>query len=237
MTWSPTWKHAVKWHASCKGSRVIAGNTEFTKMRANPLVIAAGLAFVLARADAVVAAKIFKWTDESGVTHYGEVIPPEYKDQAAQEMSRQGFTIRKWDAAITPEQRKAIETKSVRERDDKQRENEQRRRDLALVNTYTSAKEIDEHRDRTLQLPVQAIQGLEPRLKKAQQRLASLQQQVSALSKSGKHASHGLELDLADQQNEIDTIQAEVERHKEEIELIKVKYDGDRKRYLELTQR
>jgi Domain of unknown function (DUF4124) len=206
-------------------------------MRANPFVIAAGLAFVLARADAVVAAKIFKWTDENGVTHYGEVIPPEYKDQAAQEMSRQGVTIRKWDAAVTPEQRKAIETKGVREREEKQREFEQRRRDLALINTYTSAREIDESRDRTLQLPVQAIQGLEPRLKKAQQRLASLQQQVATLNNAGKRVPHGLELDMADQQSEIDTIQAEVERHRAEIELIKVKYDGDRKRYLELTQR
>jgi len=206
-------------------------------MRANPFVIAAGLAFVLARADAVVAAKIFKWTDENGVTHYGEVIPPEYKDQAAQEMSRQGLTIRKWDAAITPEQRKATETKSVREREEKQREFEQRRRDLALINTYTSAREIDEHRDRTLQLPVQAIQGLEPRLKKAQQRLASLEQQLATLNTGGKRPPHGLELDVADQKGEIDTIQAEIERYKAEIELIKVKYEGDRKRYLELTQR
>jgi len=206
-------------------------------MRANPFVIAAGLAFVLAWVDAVVAAKIFKWTDENGVTHYGEVIPPEYKDQAAQEMSRQGLTIRKWDAAVTPEQRRASETRSVREREEKQREFEQRRRDLALVNTYTSAKEIDEHRDRTLQLPAQAIQGLEPRLKKAQQRLVSLQQQVTALNNAGKRVPHAVELDLADQQSEIDTIQAEVERHKAEIELIKVKYEGDRKRYLELTQR
>ena len=206
-------------------------------MRANPFVIAAGLAFVLARADAVVAAKIFKWTDENGVTHYGEVIPPEYKDQAAQEMSRQGLTIRKWDAAITPEQRKATETKSVREREEKQREFEQRRRDLALINTYTSAREIDEHRDRTLQLPVQAIQGLEPRLKKAQQRLASLQQQMSALNSAGKRTAHGLELDVADQKGEIDSIQAEIERYKSEIELIKIKYDGDRKRYLEIAPR
>ena len=206
-------------------------------MRANLLVIAAGLAFALARADAAMAAKIFKWTDEKGVTHYGEVIPPEYKDQAAQEMSEQGVTLRKWDAAVTPEQRKAIEAKSVREREDKQREFEQRRRDLALVNTYTSAKEIDERRDRTLQLPVQAIQGLEPRLKKAQQKLASLQQQVTALNSAGKRVPRNLELDLADQQGEIDTIQAEVERYKAEIELIKGKYDGDRKRYLEIAPR
>ena len=208
-------------------------------MRANPVVVAAGLALALAQADAATAAKIFKWTDERGVTHYGEVIPPEYKDQAAQEMSRQGLTIRKWDPAITPEQRKAIEAKAVRERDDKQRGFEQRRRDLALVNTYTSAQEIDEHRDRTLQLPVQAIRGLEPRLKKAQDRLDSLQQQVATFTNAGKRVPHGLDLDLdlADETSEVNSIQAEIDRHKAEIEVIKRKYEVDRKRYLELTER
>ncbi len=210
-------------------------------MRAKPVVVAAGLALALARADAATAAKIFKWTDERGVTHYSEVIPLEYKDQAAQEMSRQGLTIRKWDPAITLEQRKATEEKTgekaVREREEKQRSFEQRRRDLALVNTYTSAKEIDEHRDRTLQLPLQAIQGLEPRLKKAQDRLASLQQQIATFTNAGKRVPNGLELDLADQRSEVHSIQAEIDRHKAEIEVIKVKYEGDRMRFLELTQR
>ena len=44
---------------------------------------------------AVGAAKIFKWVDEKGVTHYGETIPVEYKDQAAIEMSKHGITVRK----------------------------------------------------------------------------------------------------------------------------------------------
>lgn len=206
-------------------------------MRANPVVVAAGLVLALARADAAMAAKIFKWTDERGVTHYGEVIPPEYKDQAAQEMSRQGLTIRRLDPAITADQRKAAEAKAVRERDEKQRDFEQRRRDLALVNTYTSPKEIDEHRDRTLQLPAQAIRGLEPRLKKAQDRLASLRQQAATFTDAGKRVPNSLELDLADARSEVSSIQAEIDRHKAEIEVIKVKYDGDRKRYLELTQR
>jgi len=209
-------------------------------MRANPFVIAAGLAFVLAWVDAVVAAKIFKWTDENGVTHYGEVIPPEYKDQAAQEMSPHGITLRKLDAVsatITPEQRKAAEEKTAREREEKQRAFEQRRRDVALVNTYTSAQEIDAARERTLQLPSQAIRGLEPRLKKAQDRLTSVEQQAAGLVKAGKRVPEAVESDIADQKIEVDTIRAEIERNKTQIEIIKSKYEQDKKRYLEVTQR
>jgi len=209
-------------------------------MQANPVVVVAGLALTLALADAAAAAKIYKWTDERGVTHYGEVIPPEYKDQAAQEMSPHGITLRKLDAVsatITPEQRKAAEEKTAREREEKQRAFEQRRRDVALVNTYTSAQEIDAARERTLQLPSQAIRGLEPRLKKAQDRLTSVEQQAAGLVKAGKRVPEAVESDIADQKIEVDTIRAEIERNKTQIEIIKSKYEQDKKRYLEVTQR
>jgi hypothetical protein len=209
-------------------------------MQANPVVVVAGLALTLALADAAAAAKIYKWTDERGVTHYGEVIPPEYKDQAAQEMSPHGITLRKLDAVsatITPEQRKAAEEKAAREREEKQRAFEQRRRDVALVNTYTSTQEIDAARERTLQLPSQAIRGLEPRLKKAQDRLTSVEQQAAGLVKAGKRVPEAVESDIADQKIEVDTIRAEIERNKAQIEIIKSKYEQDKKRYLEVTQR
>jgi predicted RNase H-like nuclease (RuvC/YqgF family) len=183
------------------------------------------------------AAKIFKWVDEKGVTHYGGTIPPEYKDQASTEMSKHGITVRKVDAAVTgAEQRKAAEEKASKDREEKQRAFEQRRRDVALMNTYTSAREIEEHRDRTLQIPMQTIKGLEPRLKRAQERLASLQTQQAALSKKGK-SSDGLDQDIVDEKAEVESIKADIERSQAQIEAIKVKFDADRKRFMELSQR
>ena len=61
-------------------------------MRREWVVFLTSLAFAFGLADAVGAAKIFKWVDEKGVTHYGETIPTEYKDQAATEMSKHGIT-------------------------------------------------------------------------------------------------------------------------------------------------
>ena len=210
-------------------------------MPANPVIVVAGLTLALALPDGAAAAKIYKWTDERGVTHYGEVIPPEYKDQAAQEMSPHGITLRKLDPApsptVTSEQHKAAEERAAREREEKQRAFEQRRRDVALVNTYTSPQEIDAARERTLQLPSQAIRGLEPRLKKAQDRLVGLEQQAAGFAKAGKRVPDGVESDIADQKVEVDTIKAEIERHKAQIEIIKTKYEQDKKRYLEVTQR
>ena len=206
-------------------------------MRREGLVLLVSLTFGFGLADAVGAAKIFKWVDEKGVTHYGESIPPEYKDQAATEMSKHGLTVRKLDAAATGnEARKAAEEKAIKDREEKQRAFEQRRRDMALMNTYTSAREIDEHRERTLQVPIQTLKGLEPRLKKAKDRLTSLQSQAAALTAKGKSAEV-LDQDIADEQVEIQNIKADMDRSQAQIDAIKLKFDADKKRFMELSQR
>jgi hypothetical protein len=206
-------------------------------MRREGLVLLVSLTFGFGLADAVGAAKIFKWVDEKGVTHYGESIPPEYKDQAATEMSKHGLTVRKLDAAATGnEARKAAEEKAIKDREEKQRAFEQRRRDMALMNTYTSAREIDEHRERTLQVPIQTLKGLEPRLKKAKDRLTNLQSQAAALAAKGKSAD-GLDQDIADEQVEIQNIKADMDRSQAQIDAIKLKFAADKKRFMELSQR
>jgi len=206
-------------------------------MRRDGWVLLVSLTFGFGLADAVGAAKIFKWVDEKGVTHYGETIPPDYKNQASTEMSKHGVTVRRVEAANTGlEQKKAAEEKAIKDREEKQRAFEQRRRDMALMNTYTSAREIDEHRERTLQVPMQTLKGVEPRLKKAQDRLASLQSQAAALAKKGKPTDL-LDQDIADEKAEIDSMKADMDRGLAQIEAIKVKFDVDKKRYLELSQR
>jgi hypothetical protein len=206
-------------------------------MRREGWVLLVSLTFGFGLADAVGAAKIFKWVDEKGVTHYGETIPPEYKNQASTEMSKHGITVRKVEAANSGlEQKKAAEEKAIKDREEKQRAFEQRRRDMALMNTYTSAREIDEHRERTLQVPMQTLKGVEPRLKKAQERLASLQSQAAALAKKGKPTDL-LDQDIADEKVEIDSMKADIDRGLAQIEAIKVKFDADKKRFLELSQR
>jgi len=206
-------------------------------MRREGWVLLVSLTFGFGLADAVGAAKIFKWVDEKGVTHYGETIPLEYKNQASTEMSKHGLTVRKVEAVNSGlEQKKAAEEKAIKEREEKQRAFEQRRRDMALMNTYTSAREIDEHRERTLQVPMQSLKGVEPRLKKAQERLASLQSQAAALANKGKPTDL-LDQDIADEKVEIDSMKADMDRGLAQIEAIKIKFDTDKKRYLELSQR
>ncbi|HZP85478.1 MAG TPA: DUF4124 domain-containing protein [Burkholderiales bacterium] len=189
------------------------------------------------RAQSSAPSRIYKWVDEAGVTHYGTSIPPRYAEKAASELNKQGMQVKRIEAAATPEQRKAAEDRAVQLKDEQKRASEQRRRDNALLNTYTSPREIEEAKERNLALPKQAIQGLQPRLQKAQERLASLQGQVDRLKRAGKAVPEHVSEDMNRQQAEIDDVRAEIDRHNAQIEAIRARFDSDRQRYVELTQR
>ena len=82
-------------------------------------VLALGLTLVAASAE---AGKLYKWVDEKGVVHYGETIPPEYKDRASVEMSPRGVVIRRQDAYVPPDPKKGediIDADFTAEDDDK----------------------------------------------------------------------------------------------------------------------
>ena len=223
--------------------------------RRSPLLFVVALAVCLAMPGVVCAAQpkakaqtpkagktakrvgqIYKWVDEDGVTHYGQSIPPEYSDGAAEEMNRSGMSVRKIDAARTAEERQALEERAQQEREEQQRLAEQRRRDRALINTYGSAKEIDAARDRNLALPTQTLRNLEPHLKKAQARLAKLQAQRDELTKSGKPVPDYLVEDIEAQQLEVRAMRGDMDRQAAQIAAIKTRYDADRRRFIELTE-
>ena len=180
--------------------------------------------------------KMYKWVDEHGVTHYGQIIPPEYRDQGAEEMNRRGLTVRRIEPASTPEERRALEEKLEREREEQKRIAEQRRRDRALMNTYGSANEIDAARDRNLAMPIQALHNLEPRMKKAQMRLGNLEAKRDELIKAGKTPSDYLLEDIEAEKREVEGIRADMDRHSAQIATIRTRYEADRKRFIELTE-
>jgi chromosome segregation ATPase len=197
-----------------------------------------GLASLLVVTGAAAGAqpgRIYKWVDDKGVTHYGQAIPLEYRDQGMAEMNQGGLTVRKIDPAATAEQRKAAEDKARRERDEQKKLFEQRRRDTALLNTYTSTREIDEARERNLALPSQTIRGLQPRLKRAEERLAALQGRADGLQKAGKPVPESLKEDMAEAKLDLDGVRADIDRNQAQIEAIRTRFEQDKQRYLELT--
>ena len=60
-----------------------------------------------------VSAKLYKWVDDDGVTHYGEVVPPEYANKDKVELDKNGRVV-KTDEVMTPEKRRAKEQEDAK---------------------------------------------------------------------------------------------------------------------------
>jgi hypothetical protein len=195
------------------------------------VVLAAGLA--IGAQGAVGAAKLYKWVDEKGQTHYTEAIPPEYKDKASTEIDKRGRVLRRNEAVA--EQARLSEEEATRKRAEDKRIYEQKRRDTALLKTYTSEAEIDLARDRSLALPLQVMKGFEPRIKAAKQRLEGFRAQSEPFAKAGKPVPDALREDISGAEKDLVALEAEARAKQQEIDHIREKYAAEKMRYRELT--
>ncbi len=180
-------------------------------------------------------AKIYKWVDENGVTHYGEYIPSQYRDVSATQMTNRGVTVRRIDGSLTEEQRRAAQARAEREREEQKRKAARHRRDIALLATYTSEQEIEAARERTLVLPNQAIRGLQPQLKHAQERLERLEGQAERLREAGRQVPPQLSEEIDLQRQVAGEIRRDIDRYRAEIQTIQQRFREDKVRFVELT--
>jgi chromosome segregation ATPase len=181
-----------------------------------------GAAALLAAVSLSAEAKLYKWVDENGTTHYGETIPPKYANRNAQSFEK--GRVQERDTA------RSSKTTRVQTPEEEQAE----RRDNALINTYSSPEEIDLARDRNLQQVEARISSYNTLLKSANENLASLQQERERIVKQSRKIPKSLEDDLAEAQQRIDKFQADLDTNNEELAAVKAKYAADKARYREL---
>lgn len=179
--------------------------------------------------------KTFKWVDEQGVTHYGDRIPPEYKDRGNSELDPRGVVIKKTDPTLTPEQRKAREEEAARKKIEEQKAEEQKRQDIALLNTYTSPEEIDAKRDRDLQYVSLSMGNAQTSLNSIQDQLKSLQKRADSFTQAKKPVPEHLKTDIANAASEKQKLEDLIARKRQQLAEITAKYQQYRQRFIELT--
>ena len=114
------------------------------------------MAFVLVALGAPVVhaqGKIVCWKDAAGkVVGCGDKVPAEYAGSGTKELDKQGNVRKTGESADEAAKRKAKEQEQAQAKaEETKRLTEQKRQDSALINTFSSEKEIDLKRDRELQ--------------------------------------------------------------------------------------
>jgi hypothetical protein len=186
-------------------------------------------------AGAVQAAPMKKCVDDKGRVYYGDSIPPEVeaKCRTSSELSSRGLEKKK-TTHLTDEERQAQAANAAQIKADEQKAVEQKRRDQALLMSYSSDKEIDLARDRNLVATQARIDGTQLRIKSVQGRLDGLHKQRERYSKGKKPIPPDLTAEIADTDAEIKKFQGLMEDAQKEMENIKTRFENDKKRFREL---
>ncbi len=190
---------------------------------------------LLAVAPAAAQQRMYKCVDARGKVYYTQVPPPECLGRDTQELDKSGTPMRKSQtpAALTPEQQRAREAELKKKIEAEERAKEERRKNTALLNTYSSEKDIDDARGRALKEAQAAIADTEKRIAEAQKRKKELESEKEFYVK--KPMPLRLKQDIANNEIEIKNQTELLDAKKKEISIINAKYDSDKRRYVELT--
>jgi hypothetical protein len=184
----------------------------------------------------------FKCTDEKGVTHYGDTMPPQCAKTPVLEVQKTGTTVKRFDAQMTPEQLKAKQDEEKRKSDEAKAAAEAKRKDMALLNTYSSERDFEVAKQRNIE-PIEArIKSAQDRIVKVDKRTKDLEDEMefytAGKSKTAKERKPPIQLvtDLERSRNEKAALVTSIDRYEKEIEQVKARYEADRKRWLELRR-
>jgi chromosome segregation ATPase len=173
-------------------------------------------------------AKLYKWVDKNGTTHYGETIPPEYADRDTKQLSNGRVTDR--DETFNSQQLNSAKKDTPEEKAAK----ETRRRDDALLNSFTNEKEIDLSRDRSL-LQIEArINSYTTMIKSAQTTVDDLHKEKDNRTQKGWKIPQSLTDDIASAEERVAQLQKDLESSQKESETVKARYAADKQRFREL---
>ena len=197
-------------------------------------IFSACLVLIVVAFSTTAEAKLYKWVDDKGVTHYGEVIPPEYANKSNVLLSDKGLLIKRTEE-INNKERRANEEDEAKKRIDNEAKLEQSRKDKALQNTFSSAEEIDLARDRNLHQVESLISSIQSLQKTARENLKNYQQEAAERKRAGRKLPVSLQADITESENKLAKLQLDLVKAQEKAVTVKSNYEADKMRFRELS--
>jgi Domain of unknown function (DUF4124) len=188
-----------------------------------------------ALAGPAAAQKLYKYTDPvTGKTVYTERMPAEAAGKPNEQLNRQGTVTKRNEGALSPEQLAAKEAERKRKLDEDIAAKEEKRKNMALLNTYSSEQDIAEARARAIKVNAEAVDEAQRKLADAQKRQQELAGEAEFYTK--KPMPRQLKQDIQVNEAAIASHTELLDKKKKEIEAINAKYDEDLRRYRELVK-
>lgn len=205
------------------------------------VIAAATLGFVepLAAQSRPSQGRLYRWVDQNGVVHYSDSVPPEFAEIDRAILNRQGVTVGAEEGAVTPEERAELERRQNAEDERRRQQLEAARRDNVLLDTYISVADIEDLRDRRLELLESQIKVTELYLANLRKRLAALETEAAAYRPASQREDapalpQELAVDITRTLSSIQVYEDRLTRTRTDQQQVRAAFDRDIARFREL---
>ena len=183
--------------------------------------------------------KLYQWTDDKGVVHYGDSIPPEYAKADRNVLNQQVVHVGFEQGELTPEQRAEKARLAAEAEKAKQQREEIARRDKMLLETYISVSDIEDLRNRRLELLESQIKVTELYLANLRKRLLTLQDEASnykpyTARENAPQVPENLQTDISRTVGSINLYEQTLSHARSTQETVRNSFDDDIRRFKQL---
>jgi hypothetical protein len=190
-------------------------------------------------ATSVAQSRMYRWVDDKGVVHYGDTIPPQFANRDRDVLNQQAISVGFEEGEVTPEERAEIERLETEAEAAARAKAEIARRDRMLLQTYLSVADIEDLRDRRLELLESQIKVTELYLSNLRKRFTGLQQEASrfkpySTDDAARQIPENLALDLSRTEASISLYEQTLARTRNDQQNLKAAFDEDIVRFKEL---
>lgn len=166
----------------------------------------------------------------------GDTLPEACRGKAYRVYDQTGNPLREVEPPASTEQKArqkmSQEAEALRRKEEEEAQRLQRRKDQALLETYSSLEDVDAARQRAEADVADAIRAAQNKIGIARQQRKKYEEEAEFYKKKGLPAE--LDKGLKATELEVKTFQQVLEAKQQELEVIKKKYEEDRRRFQEL---
>ncbi|VAW55166.1 hypothetical protein MNBD_GAMMA06-474 [hydrothermal vent metagenome] len=184
------------------------------------------LAIILLSSTFAVQAKMYKWTDEEGQTHFGDKIPQRYQTKAHDELNESGMQLKHLKAAKTAEEKAADSQRKKELEKIAYEEKKQKQLDRVLLDAYDSEHDLIAARDSRLDAVASQVQLSVNIINDSTKKIASMGKQVTQIKASNRKVPANLYKSIDTEKQQIVTQKKIMANHKKRSEEITVKYNS-----------
>ena len=203
------------------------------------LLVAAAVALPSTGSAQSQGPRLYKYTDENGVTQYTDKIPPQYANRDRDVLNQHGVPVGFEEGEITAEERSVIAQREALAEAERRKKADIARHDRMLLETYLSVGDIEELRDRRLELLESQIKLTEVYLGNLRKKLVALQVEAGhfkpyTTQPDAPQIPENLALDISRTTASISLYEQTLARTRSDQEALRNSFDEDIARFREL---